>query len=84
MYYLTLLFMIMMIVSIPKKIANTMKLKKGESLRIYTHGEKIYLDRFEEPTISRGKNRQENQFLEYYLTHSLSSLLSLSSIYASE
>ena len=26
-------------------------LKKGESLRIYTDGEKIYVDRFEEPTI---------------------------------
>ena len=40
-----------MIVSIPKKIVDAMKLKKGESLRIYTDGEKIYLDRFEEPTI---------------------------------
>jgi hypothetical protein len=28
-----------------------MKLKKGESLRIYTDGEKIYVDRFEEPTL---------------------------------
>jgi hypothetical protein len=26
-----------------------MKLKKGESLRIYTDGEKIHVDRFEEP-----------------------------------
>ena len=33
-----------MIVSIPKKIVDAMKLKKGESLR-------IYLDRFEAPTI---------------------------------
>lgn len=40
-----------MIVSIPKKIVDVMKLKKGESLRIYTDGEKIYLDRFEEPTL---------------------------------
>lgn len=41
-----------MIVSIPKKIVDAMKLNKGESLRIYTDGEKIYLDRFEKPTIS--------------------------------
>jgi hypothetical protein len=40
-----------MIVTIPKKIVEAMKLKKGESLRIYTDGEKIYVDRFEEPTI---------------------------------
>jgi bifunctional DNA-binding transcriptional regulator/antitoxin component of YhaV-PrlF toxin-antitoxin module len=40
-----------MIVSIPKKIVNAMKLKKGESLRIYTDGERIYLDRFEASTI---------------------------------
>jgi hypothetical protein len=40
-----------MIVSIPKKIVDVMKLKKGESLRIYTDGEKIYLDRFEAPEL---------------------------------
>lgn len=40
-----------MIVSVPKKIVDIMKLKKGESLRIYTDGERIYLDRFEEPTL---------------------------------
>jgi len=40
-----------MIVSIPTKIIEVMKLSKGESLRIYTDGEKIYLDRFEEPTL---------------------------------
>ena len=40
-----------MIITIPKKIVEAMKLKKGESLRIYTDGEKIYVDRFEEPTI---------------------------------
>lgn len=39
------------IVSIPKKLVDIMKLKHGEKLRIYTDGEKIYLDRFEEPTI---------------------------------
>jgi bifunctional DNA-binding transcriptional regulator/antitoxin component of YhaV-PrlF toxin-antitoxin module len=40
-----------MIITIPKKIVESMKLKKGESLRIYTDGEKIYVDRFEEPTL---------------------------------
>ena len=40
-----------MIITIPKKIVEAMKLKKGESLRIYTDGEKIYVDRFEEPTL---------------------------------
>ena len=40
-----------MIVTIPKKIVEAMKLKQGESLRIYTDGERIYLDRFEEPVI---------------------------------
>ena len=40
-----------MIVSIPKRIVDVMKLKRGERLRIYTDGEKIYLDRFEEPTL---------------------------------
>jgi Antidote-toxin recognition MazE, bacterial antitoxin len=36
-----------MIITIPKKIVEAMKLKKGEDLRIYTDGEKIYIDRFE-------------------------------------
>jgi hypothetical protein len=40
-----------MIVTIPKKLVEAMKLKTGESLRIYTDGEKLYIDRFEEPTI---------------------------------
>ena len=40
-----------MIVSIPKKIVDIMKLEKGEKLRIYTDGERIYLDRFETPTL---------------------------------
>ena len=40
-----------MVVTIPKKIVNTMKLKKGESLGVYPDGEKIFLDRFEEHTI---------------------------------
>lgn len=40
-----------MIVSIPKKIVDVMKLEKGEKLRVYTDGERIYLDRFETPTL---------------------------------
>jgi hypothetical protein len=40
-----------MIVSIPKKIVDVMKLEKGEKLRVYTDGERIYLDRFEPPTL---------------------------------
>lgn len=35
-------------VSIPKHIAGVMKLKKGERLRMYTDGTKIYIDRFQE------------------------------------
>lgn len=40
-----------LIISIPKKIADAVLLKKGESVRIYTDGERIYIDRFEEPEI---------------------------------
>ena len=40
-----------MIVSIPKQIIDVMKLEKGEKMRIYTDGERIYLDRFELPTL---------------------------------
>ena len=40
-----------MIITIPKKLVEAMKLKDGESLRIYTDGERLYIDRFEEPTI---------------------------------
>jgi hypothetical protein len=40
-----------MIISIPKEVSNAMKLKKGEKLRIYTDGQKIYIDRFEKPEI---------------------------------
>ena len=40
-----------MIISIPRDIASAMKLKKDEKIRIYTDGERIYLDRFEEPKI---------------------------------
>jgi hypothetical protein len=40
-----------LIVSIPKTVASSMKLRKGDRLRIYTDGQKIYLDRFEEPKI---------------------------------
>jgi antidote-toxin recognition MazE-like antitoxin len=40
-----------LIISIPKTVANAMKIKKGDRLRIYTDGQKIYLDRFEIPEI---------------------------------
>lgn len=40
-----------LIISIPKAIANAMKIKKGEKLRIYTDGQRIYIDRFEKPEI---------------------------------
>ena len=39
------------VLTIPSAIVKAMKLKDGESLRIYTDGEKLYIDRFEEPTI---------------------------------
>jgi antitoxin component of MazEF toxin-antitoxin module len=41
----------LMTVTIPKQLVEVMKLKKGKKLRIYTDGERIYLDRFEQPTI---------------------------------
>jgi bifunctional DNA-binding transcriptional regulator/antitoxin component of YhaV-PrlF toxin-antitoxin module len=40
-----------MIVTIPKKIVEAMKLKDSEILRIYTDKEKLYVDRLAEPTI---------------------------------
>jgi hypothetical protein len=40
-----------LIISIPKTVATAMKVKKGDRLRIYTDGHKIYLDRFETPEI---------------------------------
>jgi hypothetical protein len=40
-----------MIVSIPKQIVDIMKLEKGDKLRVYTDGERIYLDRFKTPTL---------------------------------
>lgn len=36
------------IITIPKDIVSAMKIKKGENLRIYTDGDKIYIDRFQE------------------------------------
>jgi hypothetical protein len=41
-----------MIVSIPKPIANILKLKLKDRMQIYTDGERIYLDKIKEPTIS--------------------------------
>jgi hypothetical protein len=40
-----------LIISIPKLMVDAMKVKKGHRLRVYTDGEKIYLDRFKEPEI---------------------------------
>jgi hypothetical protein len=40
-----------LIVPLPRSIADAMKVKKGNRLRIYTDGDRIYLDRFEEPQI---------------------------------
>jgi Antidote-toxin recognition MazE, bacterial antitoxin len=36
------------IITIPKDIVRAMKIKKGENLRLYTDGDKIYIDRFQE------------------------------------
>ena len=38
------------IITIPKEIVEAMKIKKGETLRLYTDGEKVYIDRFLEST----------------------------------
>lgn len=40
-----------MIVSIPKPIANILKLKLKDRMQIYTDGEKIYLDKIKEPEL---------------------------------
>ena len=40
-----------LIVTIPRPIIEALRLEKGERLRIYTDGDKLYLDRFEEPKI---------------------------------
>jgi hypothetical protein len=36
-----------LIMSLPKEIADVMKFKKGDKVRIYTDGQKVYIDRFE-------------------------------------
>lgn len=38
-------------ISIPKSIVNAMKLKKGDRLRIFTDGNRIYVDKEKEPEI---------------------------------
>lgn len=40
-----------LIMSLPKEIADAMKFKKGDKVRIYTDGQKVYIDRFEIPEI---------------------------------
>jgi len=39
------------IVSIPKSVLNAANMRKGDDVRIYTDGRKVYLDRLEEPEI---------------------------------
>jgi hypothetical protein len=38
-------------VSIPKAVITAMKLKKGDKLHVYTDGQRIYIDKLEEPEI---------------------------------
>jgi hypothetical protein len=40
-----------LIMSLPKEIADKMKFKKGDKVRIYTDGEKVYVDRFDIPKV---------------------------------
>jgi hypothetical protein len=40
-----------LIVSIPRKILNAASLKKGDEVRIYTDGARIYLERLAEPIL---------------------------------
>ena len=40
-----------LIMSLPKEIADAVKFKKGDKVRIYTDGQKVYIDKFEIPEI---------------------------------
>lgn len=40
-----------LIISIPREIANTAKVVKGDKMQIYTDGERIYLERLGDPKI---------------------------------
>lgn len=40
-----------LIVSIPRAIANAVKVSKGDRMQIYTDGERIYLERLTQPTL---------------------------------
>jgi hypothetical protein len=40
-----------LIMSLPKEIADAMKFKKGDKVRIYTDGQKVYIDKFEIPEV---------------------------------
>jgi hypothetical protein len=40
-----------LIVSIPRKILNAASIRKGDEVRIYTDGTRIYLEKLEEPEI---------------------------------
>lgn len=39
------------IISIPRKVLNAASLRKGDEVRIYTDGDRIYLEKLEEPEI---------------------------------
>lgn len=39
------------IVSVPRAILNAVGMKKGDEVRIYTDGRRVYLDKLEEPEI---------------------------------
>jgi hypothetical protein len=39
------------IISVPRPILNAVNIKKGDEVRIYTDGRKIYLERLDEPVI---------------------------------
>ena len=39
------------IISIPRKILNAASLRKGDEVRIYTDGARIYLEKLEEPVL---------------------------------
>jgi hypothetical protein len=40
-----------LIAPVPKKIAEVMHIKNGDMFSIFTDGERLYLERFTEPTI---------------------------------
>jgi hypothetical protein len=39
------------IISVPRKILNAASLRKGDEVRIYTDGQRVYLEKLEEPIL---------------------------------